>query len=215
MGKYLLIVGILLGFCATGRANTLPEYNITGALTVVGNDACNGLCAETITFSFDTTLEDIGPMGIGQDYYWPYVIPGTNTFLSSGPLDFSSMGLNFIQGEDYLPFFDAGGDEIDIFLGENPETAPFVPTLSGADFYGCKTETCQLEFCTECNSPAAFNAIPSGFKLYGALESITTLITPVPEPSTEALLLIGLFSLAVLTAYRSRKRRLWSVRPSH
>lgn len=160
-------------------------YNISGALTIIGNTGpCGALpCVETLAFSFDLEYEPPGPP------YLPVILPGASV-TSFGPLAPFSAGN--VQPY-YLAFGNTAGDEIDIvpstsFL-RTTEGPP--PPLFGPELYSCNLSNpdpiCVADFSNEgvpcCNVDGV-----------GDLQYTVTFLpsATVPEASTLAYLLLGL-----------------------
>ena len=160
-------------------------YDVTGALTIVGNNACGGPpCVETLAFSFQVDYQSIG-----LGFYLGHVLPGS-TINSFGPLDPFNRLLS--PPEDFFAFFNSAGDEIDIFgLGGDGEPAPApVPHLTESLLYGCMTNTCLVDFAFP-----EFTGLPAlGIFREGTLKYTAT---AVPEGSTSSYLLVGV-GLALL-----------------
>src|SRR5260221_6255522 len=96
--RFLMPLGMLCLILPAARAdsyNVVDQYNVTGALTIVGNNACPPLpaCAETIVFSFQigvvqlTDAIDNQLLIGGATGYFPYLIPGSGSLQSFGPLE--------------------------------------------------------------------------------------------------------------------------------
>jgi len=160
-------------------------YDVSGVVTIVGNNACGGPpCVETLAFSFQVDYQPL----FGGQVYIAHVLPGS-TINSFGPLGpFNSL----FSPEDYFAFFNSAGDEIDIngpFRDGELPTVP-VPNLIDADLYGCRTNTCLVDF-----GFPGFTQLPAlGIFRGGSLQYTAT---AVPEGSTSSYLLVGV-GLALL-----------------
>ena len=203
----LLFVGLALG-ARPIQADT--TYYVAGSETVVGNNAC-GLnpCTATVDFSFDLGWQPYNPISPLYSAYvtnvtanWSGALgafsqtlagPSSFLFVSGGVSGPCSLSGDF----NYLPFFDAGGDEIDINLCNNLVPAPVAPFISSAgQLYGCGTTVCVTDF-------SHFPGVPplQGILLPGSVEA-TVVETAVPEPKVISLLGLGILALALVGAKR-------------
>lgn len=195
--KAVVIVLLLFLFVsrASGDITNVTDYNVSGILTITGNNACSPLsaCAETISFSF------MMQSYVSGGTYFQGVIPGSGTVLASlGPLgsfSFPEFGIDsggcpgLVDRDcNYIPFLNGLGDEIDIDMNPSESSTPLVPMVLSTNLYGCRTPTCVTDF--------AFPPfITSGIYRPGEVDATVTVI---PEPSTILLLAFGLFAVAVL-----------------
>jgi hypothetical protein len=187
--------------------SVVDEYNVTGSLTIAGNNACPpaSACAETIAFSFT----------IGSEYdpgnptpYLSYVIPNSGSVESLGPLgQFSLATAGILSGNNggqcgpfgdcnRIEFLDANGDEIDLHLAWASGSAPITPDVISGDLFECgsgDTATCNQQMFPpgEC---CMFN--------FGTLDPVAA--TAVAEPSSLLLLGAGLFALGLMISRRRR-----------
>src|SRR5262249_36108118 len=102
------------------RADDVPvflplSYHVTGALLIVGDNACAGLaCTETVAFSFD--LGYFGAPGLYIPYYKNLLANGSGAL---GSFTNSGAGPFFVDAEmNHIGFDDTAGDEIDIHLSQ-------------------------------------------------------------------------------------------------
>jgi hypothetical protein len=175
-------------------------YQVTGALTIVGNDVCNGVpCVETLAFSFDVTWVPIPGGG-----YNPVILPNPKV-TSFGPLGSFSLPTGSIYENDYIPITDGQrgpdnylSDEIDIYpLNAPVASSPQPLQLAGsAALYACGTAVCSADFVPLIN--AAGEGSPSGGPLVYSE-------TAVPEASALWYLLIGVGLILLTVAVRRRK----------
>jgi PEP-CTERM motif len=204
MKKISLVVAVVL--CATfAHADTF--YNVTGTLTIQGNDACNGsTCTEVANFSF-VFDESPDPYNLptGPLYYYLQIID--QSFTSTGPLTLEGIGG---ANDKYTSFgFSAPGSdgsmEVDVFLPLNFQGQPFTPELGGAAVYGCGTlAVCVTDFCQESNDAQC----SAGYPNFGPV-TLSDTITPegdpnqpsdpfaTPEPGTLSLLTLGLAAISL------------------
>jgi len=187
------------------KADTIPIWDVTGTITLGGNNVCNGVCTEVITFAFQYTY-------IKEGGYWGEVI-GTPVVSSYGDLgsSFYSLGGPYQPGggcgglsANYIPFVNSGGDDIDLHVCENGALTPVAPTFY-SNLYSCKTAACRNDF-----APSSFNCTPesicAGIFLEAKLESN---VVQVPEGGTELGYLgisFGFLAGGILWKKRSRCR---------
>lgn len=205
---YALLAALLL-LALPSRADSL--YEVTGTATLTGNNACSGVCVETIDFTLDFD-EQLASTSFGTLYTLALVGESST---SSGPLNLS-LGFDGLvntqpgpgnSDTNYLPFLSQSGgtDEIDVWVNENEQPAPFVPQMAGADMFSCNSATCVPDFC-----PSSFSCVDGGpndgIFLNGSVTSETRLIA-TPEPSEPGLLALGALLLALTALYRSGRRR--------
>ncbi|HEY6442157.1 MAG TPA: PEP-CTERM sorting domain-containing protein [Candidatus Acidoferrales bacterium] len=180
---------LLLLLCAL-PASADSVYNISGAFTIVGNNACGGPpCVETLAFSFDLEYESPGPP------YRPVVLPGASV-TSLGPLASFSLNSGYVD-PFFIAFTNTAGDEIDLdasatFL-TTTEGPP--PPLYGPELYSCNLSkpdpVCLTDFSNE-GVPCC--DVGGGGRVQYAVTLLPT--ATVPEASTLAYLLLSLGLLA-------------------
>jgi hypothetical protein len=169
-----------------------PEWNVTGALLLVGNDVCAGLpCTESVAFSFDLGYQPLG-FGFGYEaYFTNFRDSGSGalgTFTEQG-----GSGESFVNAErNHIGLGLPVGTEIDLHLSVFVEPAPVAPTVVFADLYTCFTSTCATDF-----APPEFSSLPLPINgvMTGAIVQST--VTTTPEPATLTLLVSGIFLLGL------------------
>lgn len=197
MKFYLIALIALIILSGSARADSI--YQVTGDLTIIGpNTNCGGAaCAETIDFAFEVgySVQVLGPA-------IPYIVPGTLSLDSFGPLgQFMGGGINGDPG--YVPFFNSGGDEIDLLgggpSGSRPRPPAAPPFFPSSQIFTCATDICGLDFT---NLP--FGELPPpGGVLLGGTADVT--VTPLPEGSE--LVMLGITAFAILDAMKKRFNR--------
>lgn len=199
--RLLLVLGVLFVCAVPAMADSI--FNVTGTLTIAGNNVCGGgPCVETLGFSFDVTWDEFAP---GQ--FNPVILPGTEV-TSSGPLGSFFLGAGSIAN-NFIAFFDnqgpTNGDEIDIDVANAPvASSPQPLQLLDAYLYSCLIATCASDFA----SPPF--AVPSyGIFLPGTMQFKET---AVPETGTLSYLLVGLGLLLLAPFGRQSVRRFVSER---
>jgi hypothetical protein len=187
--------------------NVTDVYNVTGLLTITGQNACPPMpaCAETVSFSF--LIGSVTGTSISSHYgltYTACVIPDSGSFESVGPLgQFSSIqpatpGNVFPAGAcgtygdcNYIGIFDQWGDNIDLHLATAVSDTPIVPDVIAADLFTCGQNNPNPQGCYEDFAPVQF--------VYGQVEAT---VTPVPESSSLLLLAVGLCALVLVSPGR-------------
>jgi hypothetical protein len=173
-------------------------FDVTGALTIVGNNTCSGtLCVETLSFSFQFAYQLVPQFSTaGHDYYVGTVLPG-GAVTSFGPLAqfFMTTGYCCNSSADYIPFFNLANDEIDIFpyvssmsqltqSGVSPAPPVFV---NGAELYGCgvpRVTTVDATCIQDFSTGVVFGGVDSR-------SSALFTVTAAPEGSVISYLLVG------------------------
>ncbi len=167
-----------------------PEWYVTGALVIVGNDVCSGLpCTETIAFSFDLGYEFYPD----EPTYTAYIENVTDTW--SGALGFFSLtstGPEAVNAaKNVVGFVDPAGDDIEISIDQGfVSTPPVTPSLEGADLWSCGTTTCLTDFgfpFDQTRTPPVYGILTTGPAEFT--------VRTIPEPATLTLLVCGLFVL--------------------
>jgi hypothetical protein len=186
-----LIWGMLLTvalFALPARADAI--YDISGTATLTGDDSCNGLCIETINFSFQLDEQPV-PTAPGYDGLFAKNISIT----ASGPLgpplltgnsDFVEdkyMGIAF--GKDY----DSELSEFDLTMNPFPPPSfPFAPEFIGGYLYSCASASC-FGFCP-ITGPTCGGTVTTQSSITDPGDPVGT-----PEPGSLALLSLGLLPL--------------------
>jgi hypothetical protein len=192
-----------------------PEWNVSGALLLVGNNVCAGLpCTETVAFSFDVGYQFLPNFNAYEAYLTDLVGSGSGalgSFIQSdvGPFFLGNPIFPFNDPAGLLPGacigspdaqlfgFAPGGNGINLHLCQAFVSTPAAPSISGADLYSCQTSTCLTDF-----APAPFqgHGLPqNGIFLFGPVEFT---VTAIPEPATLTLLFSGLLLLGLGAASR-------------
>lgn len=168
-----------------------PTYDVSGALLIVGNDACSGLpCTETIAFSFDYGYATFS----GEPGYYAYVSNLLAT--GSGALPFAEnfVGPGFLNPNEGV-FLGLGYPvaEFDIFFADFFVLTPVAPVLSVGDLYACETSTCITDFAP---FPGGRGGSPPEVGLF-VFGPVVATVTAIPEPATLSLLACGLLALGL------------------
>ena len=181
MRTFKLLLFLLI-FAVPAMADSI--YDVTGALTIVGNDVCGGVpCVETLAFSFQVTYYPV--FEYGSQYYAATLADTRIT--SFGPLTFTYLAWPFAGSGTYMAFGNAAGDEIDIFPTFAAITGGPFGLYAGAQLYSCGTDFAPDSVCVRDFSP--YPTAPCCVLAGGPLEATVTAVTP--EGSTISYLLIG------------------------
>jgi hypothetical protein len=173
-----------------------PAYNVVGSVTFSGNNVCGGICSETVDFSF--IFQWVDTTGIfGPGIYGSY-IPGSFSATQSGsmgsaPITSPNDGHIYCCGPGtYIPLNAFNGElDLDVSLfGTGPDPGP--PTVFGAFLFSCNNE-CFNEFAPRIGVNEAYPA--------------TYTATPVPEPSSVALLAGAMLLLAAVPPSSRRRKQ--------
>ena len=196
-----------------------PEWNVSGALLLVGNNVCAGLpCTETIAFSFDAGYQFLpeGVPGFSNVYelYFSNLVEtgsgalGSFTKNSPGPQflflanpPFSPGGL--VPGGPCSSGFDFNninvgvpvGAEIDMQVCQAFVSTPTPPSIVDAYLYACNTKTCATDF-----APFPSGTLPQQ-GIFGLVFEVST-VRSIPEPGPLTLLFSGLLLLGLRAASR-------------
>jgi hypothetical protein len=186
----LLLVLLICSVPATADS----VYDVTGALTIVGNNACGGPpCVETLAFSFQLENVLVTP---NQDppFYLLEVLPGA-TVTSFGPLAPFTINGQINSCPCYVAFFNPNGAEIDIGDNGGPHSAPVTPVLFDVTLFSCGNPggfpadpTCVEDFAP--SGVGACCVLRGGTLQYTA--------TAAPEGSTLSYMAVGLILLGTL-----------------
>lgn len=208
----LLATAALALFAVGARADSIPaaSYDINGSMTIAGK----ATSTETIDFAFTLDYFALGSYLGGPVYGYSSSIMSPIVVAASGPLGlFGSTSAGFGAGggpgqfSGYLPFFNAGGDEIDLemnYVDEQPTLGP--PTQADSEIYGCKTAACIADFSLLPGSPTV------SFGPYGTAQFTATAIPTdpptdppanTPEPPMILMTLIGIFGVLGIASTRT------------
>jgi hypothetical protein len=204
----VVLIVVLLCFvvpCAwADNLDIVSQYKVNGLLTITGNSACGPLpaCAETLAFSFvvGEVFNLAEPFTPG---YTAYIIPGSGTVGSLGPLGQFSLLTAGLPGNlsvggcssvglespdcNYLAFDNLAFDEIDIHLNYGTSPTPFIPSVISTDLFACRSATCTADLDTTGTITNIFN--------FGEVEAT---VTAVPEASVIVLFAWGALGLLFL-----------------
>jgi hypothetical protein len=191
----LAIASLIFLFTGSAKADSLDPtvYDVAGTITLPGNNACSGICTETIGLSFQ--YQWALPLNLAHFY----IPPSSVNISSSGPLGtFSGGTAGFYSWGGFIPFINAAGDEIDLnltFASANPG-AP--PVFLSAELFQCFSQTCQFDF----QPPQSFTppGVPDRFD-EPAFANFT--VTAEPESGTASMMLLGLGILLSLSLRKS------------
>lgn len=152
-------------------------YDVTGNMEFV-----SGSSTEQINYSFDVSY---------SGSFYPWSVTSGMQFSSTGPFAISYWD-DDIATSEYVGFFDAAGDEFDLYV---QALDPSAPSIGGAVVWGCKT--------AECETLYGGNSFGRTDMLYyeGTVDPEITLVE-TPEPSAMLLILAGLCGLAIAKAVR-------------
>jgi hypothetical protein len=173
----LVVLLALMFFSSAAHADSSPStYNLSGSLTIPGNSACN--CSETIFFNFDVggiIINDAnGPNAPPAPFFGTpgiFIVPGSASVSSSGPLSF--FGVGWDPDESDFNFPNSLGDDIEM------NTIGFT-----AFFFDCVSATCVRDFSSG-----------NGFE-FGGPSNVTVRL--VPEPNILLMLMCGTALLGIL-----------------
>jgi hypothetical protein len=210
------ILGLLL-LALPIRADAL--YDVTGTITLTGNDTCNGRCIETIDFSFQFD-EQPYPSGSGFEA----LLANDLSITFSGPLVASYTGdAAFRDSFRYIGFLlgtSAASEDVtypyteyDLGVDSEGATYPFTPSFGGY-LYSCVAPDGCYGFCPYISSVETMSACSNDEGTAGT-QTIKETVTPespvsTPEPQTWAMLWFGLIGLAVMKfAPREKRLKTW------
>jgi hypothetical protein len=184
---------LILCFVCCTPAFADQVYQVTGTVTLTGNNACSGLCTEILDFSFLVTYQPDCCGTLTQ-----IVLPGSTT-TSIGPLAPFALGAAPVN---YFAFFNSAHDEIDVFGPgfDGERTAVPYPNLIGAELYSCgytgEDALCVTDF------------VPPGDPGAGHVKgaSLVYSVSAVPELSTLGSLIAGGGVLLLLGVRRTSNR---------
>lgn len=197
--KYLAaVVGLLFLAVVPAHADSLvgPPYNVTGSVVFTGNNACGGVCMETVNFSF--TFQWVDTTGVfGPGIYGSY-IPGSFSATQSGsmgsaPITMSNDGHIICCGPGtYIPMNAFNGElDLDVSLfGSSPN--PGLPTVGDAFLFSCNAQ-CFQDFAPRIGVNEGYTA--------------TYTVTAAPEPASLGMLAAGLAFAAMIPRLRRQRNR--------
>jgi hypothetical protein len=152
LSLFLFALAVLGMVCIANKpvqADSIPVYDVTGTLTIAGNNVC-GLspCKETIKFSFEYTYTYFSSLNaylggiVGTPSVSSYGALGSSFSAMTGP----HSPYPFCQpNTNYMPMYNSGSDEIDLYACGNDQSTPAVPSFRG-DLWHCQTATCLTDF---------------------------------------------------------------------
>jgi hypothetical protein len=152
LGLRMFVLAVFGMVCIANKpvqADSIPVYDVTGTLTVAGNNVC-GLspCKETIKFSFEYTYTYVSLLNaylggiVGTPSVSSYGVLGSSFSTVTSP----HSPYPFCQpNTNYMPMYNSGADEIDLYACGNDQSAPAVPSFRG-DLWHCQTATCLTDF---------------------------------------------------------------------
>jgi hypothetical protein len=179
----IVILGAALAFMSgPACADSGPAiYDVNGNATFVSQGT-----TETIDYTFQV------------DYAYE---PGTTdlysyatgmAFSSSGPFTITSWS-DQITEDEFLAFYDSAGDEFDLKLSA---FYPYMPSLWGADVWGCQSASCQSLY----NDTGTGEA--TGLQYPGTADPEVTVVT-TPEPSILTTLFLALSAWQIFVNFRN------------
>lgn len=128
----------------TVYADSGPAYDISGIMTLTGNNDCGGTCTQTISNSFELLSPQVPSSPSSQicafEAFAGCVI-GPITASSTGPLGtFSSDSQPFPDHGFFLAFLNGENDEVDMYFGPAGVATPPVALLS--NLFECESAPC-------------------------------------------------------------------------
>jgi hypothetical protein len=206
----LVCVIFAVSWSPTACAN--PIFSFTVAITLTGNDVCNGPCISRLNESFDFQW-DAGSSTLNE------VNVGTITETSvtaSGPIQFDGFGGDnwFLDQFAYMGTTDGlppapgmpYGDEIDLFLvSYNEFVSVDTPPKLAVAMYSCDSALCLEDFAPGNHPICAYFCGSSGMVSQVFTETGEVNPPTAPEPSGLSMLATGL--LAFLGCASLGKRR--------
>jgi hypothetical protein len=190
--KLAMVVAAVLA-CGAAKADTV--YDVSGAITSVGNNA-------SVTVDYSYILD----VGFVPNYGYVFSTEDEQVSGSGSLGNVFTMG-NFTYGGapgSYVPIFDAEGDEIDLTAG-GEDIPVVIPTF--AQWYKCQL-ACFTDFLPASeqahyagdngpNPPIAWNAGFNGAAPFTMTQTVTDPVN-TPEAPTAILLCAGLLGLVFL-----------------
>jgi hypothetical protein len=197
----------------SASADSIVQVNAWATWTAT--QPCISNCSETIgvSFQFDNS---IFATPLPSDYpanpaSWPYplsaqVVPGTLIVGSSGFLgSFSgSGGVNLwnVANEGFTAFFNAAGDEIDLWAAHSGSMDPSItnPFPVGVNTIGFTGWACKSQACLDGFGPPGF------FRLSPTMQASLVAPVAVPEAGSWSIILLTTAMLANALWRRAGKR---------
>jgi hypothetical protein len=198
----VLALGGLFFVNATAvHADSGPDYDINGTMTLTGNSDCGGTCIETISYSFELSSPQNPSSPSTQicafEMYSGCVI-GPISSSSTGPIaSFDLIGLNGQPFPDrglFLAFTDGRSDEADMYF--QPAGTGTPPLALESNLFECESAACVND---------GFNgSLGAGDVMYTftVANEFTATLVPTPEPPTAMLGLCGILALCLLAPRR-------------
>jgi len=190
-----LLISLAAGTARADSTGVVATYDVTGTLTITGNNVCSGPCVESVNFAFQMNYSYDSADGV-----YLGMSPGTTILSYSGPLGpFTAAapccsGMLYGRGADDLTT--AQGDIIDFYTTWDA-TQPGPPTPMYSDFFMCSSATCITDFSP--NGQSVANGV------IGTVAFNTQLVS-TPEPSTVVMLVAGFLGFICLATLRKRVR---------
>jgi hypothetical protein len=204
---FVFAVAFAPGSAKADGGGVVDLYNVSGSLTITGNNACPPApsCTEVVNFSFIIGSVDEPIPNLPNNPYQAFIVSGTAS--STGPLapfNFDAAGL--LPGNDggecgngdcnRVTFFNSNGDEIDLHMQWASASAPITPVVSGGDLYECGAigfgdPTCVQQMFNPNYDCCMF--------LDGTVQAT---VTPVAEPAEWMMLAAGLGLLGLMASRR-------------
>lgn len=193
MRKLFWFIPVLLVFATIGAPTALRAGDITYNINFSGGSPT----PTSGTFTYDTTANDFTSFNVTFDGVNFNFLPSAN-----GPVTQGSCSPLFTGPEIYALLTGSAGSCGGLPLA--PAWDAFPPNPAG----GTSTEQLLLTFFNSSNSGGLIGggaAIPSPLPFTSGTFTVTTAVTPTPEPGTISLMLTGLGLLGLMVVIRNRK----------